>query len=211
MWSKKGAPHLKSFSELAESVKFKVKGTRVEVVHKDAALEFIGAGRSAFIFKIQSTDKVIKVFFPPYTSIAKEEAKIYETLQGNTYYPAMYEAGSNYLVIDFIAGDTLYECLSKGIPITKESITEIDAALKVARLKGLNPSDIHLRNIFITNEGNIKIIDVARFKQTKDCTQWSDLKKAFYKFYCTPFFPKKIPVFILNIIAALYKKKLLPI
>jgi predicted Ser/Thr protein kinase len=201
---------LKSFSELADSVKYSVKGSRVLLNDKDQSLETIGMGRSAFAFKIKSTDKVIKVFFPQYVHIAREEAEIYNILQGVPYYPALYESGKNYLVIDYIEGHTFFSCLEKGMPITTEHINEVDEALKLARKKGLNPSDVHLRNIFITTEGCVKMIDVARFRQSKTCRQWNDLKAAFYKIYARDLFPKKIPTFLLNLIALLYKKKLLP-
>ncbi|HWL23625.1 MAG TPA: protein kinase family protein, partial [Ureibacillus sp.] len=70
---------------------------------------------------------------------------------------------------------------------------------------------VHLRNIFITSDKEVKIIDVARFRQVKVCTQWEDLKSAFYCYYKKPYFPKKIPEFMLNSIAALYKKNLLKV
>ena len=79
-------------------------------------------------------------------------------------------------------------------------------ALHLARQEGLNPSDIHLRNLFLTLDKKVKIIDVARFRQVKNCIKWRDLKYAFYHYYKKRFFPKKIPAFILNIIAILYKK-----
>jgi serine/threonine protein kinase len=202
--------NMKSFSELARSVKFSNKGSKVLLNDKDPSLAFIGAGRSAFVFKINQTDKVLKVFFPAFEVIAKEEAEIYRLLSGTSYYPNLYESGHNYLVIDYIEGHTLFNCLEKGIPITKENIFEIDLALKVAQGKGLNPSDVHLRNIFLTPEGRIKMIDVARFRQTKSCTQWSDLKSAFFKLYNQKGCPKKIPAIFLNLIALLYKKNLLP-
>ena len=201
---------MKSFSELAKSVKFIKKGTRFLLNDKDPCLEFIGEGRSAFVFKIQATNKVLKVFFPTYLKVAKEEAEIYKVLADTPSYPSMYDSGKNYLVIDYIEGNTLFSCLEKGISITIENIIEIDYALKLARNKGLNPSDVHLRNIIITPEGTIKMIDVARFRQTKNCSQWIDIKAAFYKLYLHRMFPKKIPTFILNLVALLYKKKLIP-
>jgi predicted Ser/Thr protein kinase len=207
---KEGEVNLKSFSELANSVKFSIKGSKVLLNDKDSSLEFIGAGRSAFAFKIESTDKVLKVFFPSFTKIAKEEAEIYRVLQGTPYYPTLYDSGKNYLVIDYIEGNTLFNCLEKGLPIKNDHIKEIDYALMLARNKGLNPSDVHLRNIFLTPRGEIKMIDVARFRQTKNCTQWNDLKAAFYKLYKHRIFPKKIPAIFLNLLALLYKKKLLP-
>ncbi|KKK37466.1 serine/threonine protein kinase [Mesobacillus campisalis] len=200
---------MKSFSSLAKSVKFTQIGSETRLDEKDADLEFIGRGRSAYVFKIRGTNKVLKVFFAPFEKIAKEEANIYTILQGIHYYPNIYEHGPNYLVIDYIAGDTLFNCLVKGIAVTEAQISEIDYALDMARARNLNPSDIHLRNILITKEGRIKIIDVARFRQTKKCKQWDDLKSAFYRLYRRRLFPKKAPEWVLNLIAFLYKKRLI--
>ncbi|MBT2758746.1 protein kinase family protein [Mesobacillus foraminis] len=199
-----------SFSELAQSVKFSMKGSKMILNEKASELELIGAGRSAFAFRIQSTDKVLKVFFSPFEHIAKEEAAIYKALQRNPFYPYLYDHGDNYLVIDYIAGNTLFDCLTKGIAIRADHIKQIDEALSLARERGLNPSDIHLRNIIVTPEDTIKLIDVARFRQVKKCSQWDDLKAAYKMFYRHRMFPKKTPEKILNAIAALYKKNLLP-
>ncbi|SEM55121.1 Protein kinase domain-containing protein [Mesobacillus persicus] len=201
---------MKSFSELAKSVSFTRKGSKVKLNDKDPALELIGTGRSAYVFKIKDTNKVLKVFFPPYEQIAQKEAEIYKMLSGNIYYPSIYDSGEHYLVIDYIAGNTLFDCLVKGIEVTANEIREIDKALSMAREKGLNPSDIHLRNIILTKDDQVKIIDVARFKQTKKCKQWADIKAAYKKFYHRRLFPKKAPELILNLIAFLYKKKMIP-
>lgn len=203
----KGVFNLSSTIELVNSITFKMDKNNISILDKDPTLEFIGEGRSAIAFKIQSTNKVLKVFFPNCTHIAKEEAEIYEILKGNPYYPTLYEAGDNFLLIDYIKGSTLFKCLSQGIPLTESTIKETDHALSLARQAGLNPSDIHLRNIILTPEGKVKLIDVARFRQTKDCRQWPDLKKAFFSYYSKAYFPKKIPVSVLNTIAYLYKKR----
>ncbi|MBT2709453.1 hypothetical protein J7I91_16045 [Pseudomonas sp. ISL-84] len=196
------------YKQLAESVKFSRSRNWTRLLEKDDALECIGAGRSAFAFRVKETNLVLKVFFPEFKRIAQAEAEIYEALPDHPYFPALYDSGENYIVIDYVEGLTLFECLAKGVPIEEEKINEIDEALFLAREKGLNPSDIHLRNIILTPEGHIKIIDVARFKQIKKCTQWDDLKHAFYTFYKKRYFPKKIPVLVMNMIAALYKRKI---
>ncbi|WP_245639444.1 protein kinase family protein [Viridibacillus arvi] len=174
----------------------------------DQSLSLIGQGRSAYVFRIKQTEKALKVFFPEYMYIAEEEAEIYKVIQEINYYPTLYDAGSNYLVIDYIEGTTLFDCLTNGIPISQEVIQNIDIALQLAKQEGLNPSDVHLRNILITSDQQVKIIDVARFRQTKDCSQWLDLKKAFYCYYEKRYFPKKIPEFMLNGIAMIYKKNI---
>lgn len=122
----------------------------------------------------------------------KEEAEIYKILQNIPYYPVMHDFGLNYIVIDYIEGLTLFECLAQGEIITRAHIKEIDFALSLARDRELNPSDIHLRNIFITADGKIKMIDVARFRQRKHCRQWHDLKKAYNQYYRKRFFQRKL-------------------
>lgn len=199
---------MKLYHQLADSVKFSRSLNWTTLLEKDDRLEFIGAGRSAFAFRIKETNLVLKVFFPEFKRIAREEAETYRALPDHPYYPSLYGSGDNYIVIDYVQGLTLFDCLAQGVPINEETIGQIDEALKLARESGLNPSDIHLRNIILTKDGRIKIIDVARFKQTKNCTQWDDLKHAFYKFYRKRYFPKKIPVLIMNTIAALYKKRI---
>ena len=198
------------YGDLASSVVYMMKGSRVVLAEKDERLQLIGEGRSAFAFRIRGTDHVLKVFFPPFERIAVEESAIYKELKGNPFFPAMHESGKNYLVMDYVQGTTLFNCLVKGIPIASEHIKEVDNALQLAREKGLNPSDIHLRNIIVTPEGDVRLIDVARFRQTKKCSQWDDLKIAFYKFYRHKRFPKKVPQYAMNLVAFFYKKGLLP-
>jgi len=201
---------LKSFSRLAQSVSFTRNGSKISLNDKDPDLEFIGKGRSAYVFKIKAENLVLKVFFSPHEHLAKQEAEIYKALEDNSYYPNLYDSGNGYLVIDYIEGNTLFDCLVKGIVIQEEQIKEIDKALLLARKRGLNPSDIHLRNIFLTKDGKINIIDVARFRQGKKCKQWDDLKTAYLSFYRKRLFPKKAPESLLNFIALLYKKNLIP-
>ena len=199
---------MNTYQELANTVVISPKKNRL--LHYDDSLKLIGTGRSAFVFLINNSNKAIKVFYPDFTYIAKEEADIYLALQDISYFPTIFDSGLNYIVMDYIEGPTLFECVNQGIPITTDHIKEIDTALRLATNKGLNPSDIHLRNIIITSNNDIKLIDVARFRQTKDCTQWSDLKSAYLLYYKKAYFPKKIPAPVMNTVAFFYKKKLIP-
>ncbi|GKV65751.1 MULTISPECIES: protein kinase family protein [Sporosarcina] len=198
---------MNSYLELANSV---IIDKENRLVSCDKSLRLIGTGRSAFVFKVTSTNKAMKVFFPNLAYISIEEAEIYQSLQGIHYFPSIYETGSNYIIMDYIEGYTLFECMTYGVVITADHIKEIDYALSLASAAGLNPSDIHLRNIFITSDGNIKLIDVARYRQMKKCRQWSNLKKAHRQFYRKRFFLKKVPASFLNILASLYKRGLIP-
>lgn len=177
--------------------------TRVTAYHPD--LELHGIGRSAAVFRIKATRLVIKVFFPGYTHIAGEEAVIYRKLEGLSQFPSLYEAGPNYIVIDYIEGKTLFECLIEGIWIDPAYINQVDEALVAARRLGLTPSDVHLRNLILTPEGRIYLIDLARFRQGQQVDhQWEDLKRM-YRLYRLRFMPKRYPERLLNGVAYLYR------
>ena len=203
----RGGHILDSYKSLANSVKVDKKN---RLYSYNDSLQLVGIGRSAFVFRIKSSDKTIKIFFPEFMHVAKEEGEIYQIIQGIPYFPQIYEVGPNYIVMDYIEGNTLFDCITQGKTITPAHIKSIDYALSLASAKGLNPSDIHLRNIFITSNGEIKVIDVARFRQTKDCIQWDNLKKAYNEYYNKRYFPKKVSAPLMNAVAFLYKKGLIP-
>lgn len=180
-----------------------VHETRVTAYHQD--LELHGIGRSAAVFRIKDTRLVIKVFFPDYIHIASEEAVIYRTLEGLPQFPHLYEVGPTYIVIDYIEGKTLFECLTTGIWIDSAYIEQVDEALIQARQLGLTPSDVHLRNIILTPQGRIFLIDLARFRQGQHVDhQWEDLKRM-YRLYRLRFVPKRYSERLLNGIAYLYR------
>ncbi|MCY8035062.1 protein kinase domain-containing protein [Bacillus sonorensis] len=192
----------------AEAVIYNTKKRFNKLVKKPAEIELIGKGRSAYVFKLtdQGREMALKVFFPEFRKTAEKEAEIYKKLSDSSYYPDIYETGHSYILMEYIQGHTFYECLNKGIPIQDDMIKEVDRALNDARRRGLNPSDIHLRNLILTPSGQIKVIDVARFLQTKECTQWDDLKTAYQIFYKKNGFPQKLPKLWMEMISFLYKR-----
>lgn len=95
---------MKSYQALANTVVIDKKN---RLIRYDDSLELVGTGRSAFVFRINASNRAIKVFFPAFISIAKEEAEIYKILQNIPYYPVMHDFGLNYIVIDYIEGLTL--------------------------------------------------------------------------------------------------------
>ncbi|MCA0172495.1 serine/threonine protein kinase [Bacillus sp. RAR_GA_16] len=185
-------------------IHIKIEGTRV--VQKPDELTIIGRGRSAVVFKLPSEPKVLKVFYPEFVHLSRVEASIYQELSNNEDYPIFYEEGEGYVVLEYLEGLTFYECLIQGIVITKEMIENVDQALNYARKNGLNPSDTHLQNIMLLSNGEVRVIDVVRFRQSKICTHWEDLKVAYDSLYSSRFFPKKYPVWFMEMIIWLYRK-----
>ncbi|MGI8315632.1 serine/threonine protein kinase [Halobacillus mangrovi] len=181
------------------------------LVNGPKQLEWIGQGRSAVVFRIEGTNHAVKVFYPRFKGLAKKEADVYRMLSNHDFFPQLIKEGDGFLVLEFVEGITFYDCLVQGIKITPEMVKQVDKALEFAKSRGLNPSDIHLKNMMITPENEVKIIDVVRFTQEKECTHWPDLKKAYYTYYQKRYFPKKYPKIVIEFIIKLYRKHLLPI
>ncbi|MCA1024054.1 serine/threonine protein kinase [Halobacillus litoralis] len=182
-----------------------------QIIHIPSSFELIGKGRSASVFRLRETDLAVKVFYPGCEKLAEIEAGVYEKLDNHDFFPAFYGKGDHFIVMEYVEGITFYECLVTGVPITEDMIERVDAALDFACHLGLNPSDTHLKNMMLTHDGQVKVIDVVRFTQDFECPQWNDLKKVYRVLYRRKFVPKKYPVFFIEFIIRLYRRKLLPI
>lgn len=198
---------MKTFQEIVKQVQFKKDRL---ITYPDGFL-WIGQGRSAVVFKIPESNQVIKVFYPQYHALAAVEADVYRRLSNHDMFPQLHDVGEGFIVLEFVEGRTLYDCLVDGTPITEQMITQVDEALTYARSKGLNPSDIHLKNIMLMENDQIKVIDVVRFTQEKECSHWDDLKKAYFSYYQKRYFPNRFPKFIIELIIRLYRRRLLPL
>ncbi|WP_163970347.1 serine/threonine protein kinase [Oceanobacillus halotolerans] len=141
-------------------------------VGTDAAV-FQSLDAPAYAFKIYAEDKVSKI---------KVEENIYSILGNSPYFPTCFTAYDKYLVLSYEEGPTLYDCLLKGIHIPSQVIKDVEDAREYVRKKGLNPRDIHLKNILLQNN-RAKIIDVSEYIQPGNDFRWEHLKKAYDEYY----------------------------
>ncbi|WP_334314157.1 serine/threonine protein kinase [Aneurinibacillus sp. Ricciae_BoGa-3] len=138
-------------------------------------LHCIGIGTDAAVFRF---DKVPSYAFKFYSTKAlskKEiEENVYTKLQGSLYFPKYFGSGTNYLVLSYEAGATLYDCLLQGVHIPKQVILDVENAREFVRNKGLNPRDIHLKNVLI-QYGRGKVLDVSEYVKTGNDQRWEHL------------------------------------
>ncbi|MGP4077972.1 RIO1 family regulatory kinase/ATPase domain-containing protein [Halobacillus sp. K22] len=198
---------MKKIEDLVEEIVFKDN----RIVSSPEEFECVGQGRSAAVFKIKDINQVVKVFYPAHKHLAAREAEVYNRLSNRVFFPHLIEAGDGFLIMEYVEGITFYECLTTGKRITPEMVQKVDEVLTFVRSRGLTPSDIHLRNIMLTQNNEVILIDVVRFTQLHECEYWPDLKKAYDKFYKKKFFPKRFPKLLIEFIILLYHKRLLSI
>ncbi|MCH6268572.1 serine/threonine protein kinase, partial [Neobacillus citreus] len=110
------------------------------------------------------------------------EKYVYEHLKGSRYFPQLYGSGINYIVLSFEEGVTFYDCLLQGIPITEQAIQDVEEAREYVRSQGLNPRDIHLKNILLQN-GRGKVLDVSEYVKKGNDRRWEHLVWAYKNFY----------------------------
>lgn len=155
----------------------------VTVKNNSDAFECVGVGTDAAVFRfIQSPCYAFKVFSDDKMNKIALESDVYLRLSQSDYYPIYYGKGTNFLVISYEEGITLYDCLLKGIHIPKKVINDVDNAREFAFEKGLNPRDIHLKNILL-HKGRAKIVDVSEYMKPGNDNRWEYLKEGYREYY----------------------------
>jgi predicted Ser/Thr protein kinase len=176
--------------DIAEKEISKVKVTSngenelVTVKGNSDKLQCIGVGTDAAVFRfIDAPQYAFKVFSNDKLGKMEIESKVYSKLGHSEYFPVYYGRGSNFLVISFVEGITLYDCLLKGIHIPKQVIQDVENARNYALNRGLNPRDIHLKNILL-HEGRAKLLDISEYMKPGNDNRWEYLKEGYKEYYC---------------------------
>jgi hypothetical protein len=160
-------------------------------------LRCIGIGTDAAVF---AYDRMPGYAFKVYSDLAlgkkETEREVYERLAGIPYFPQYYGSGHHYLVISYEDGITLLDCLLQGIPVPEQVILDVEEARDLVRSRGLNPRDIHLKNVLLQN-GRAKVLDVSEYAKEGNDRRWEHLVWAYRSFYPSVE-GKKIPAWVLD-------------
>jgi len=161
--------------------------------------QLLGAGNYAAVLAHPDAPAwVVKVYAPDRPGF-EEEVEVYRRLGDHPAFSRCQYAGDNFLVLRRLEGVTLYDCARLGLRIPPRVIRDIDAALAYARSRGLNPHDVHGRNVMM-HEGRGLVVDVSDFLHPGDCRAWADLKRAYYWIYLPVIAPLRLrlPDWLLN-------------
>ena len=165
----------------------------------------IGVGTDAAVFRfVDEPHYAFKVFSDDTLGKIEIEKEVYLKLGHSEYFPVCYGSGSNFLVISFEEGITLYDCLLEGIHIPKQVIQDVENAKNYAFNRGLNPRDIHLKNILL-HEGRAKILDVSEYMKQGNDNRWEHLKDG-YKEHYHLIDGKALPHWIIETVRKWYNK-----
>ncbi|ACA99082.1 MULTISPECIES: serine/threonine protein kinase [Cyanophyceae] len=125
---------------------------------------------------------VVKVYAPHREGFAAE-VEVYRRLGTHAAFSECYYAKDGILVLRRLHGTTLYDCAHRGIPIPRKVIEDIDQALDYVYAQGLNPHDVHGKNVMLGVDGRGLVVDISDFLKPEPCYAWKDLKRAYYCLY----------------------------
>lgn len=166
----------------------------------------IGIGTDAAVFQsLDTPDFAFKVYDKEKIEKVQIEANVYDLLSDSPYFPKCYAAEGNILVLSFEQGTTLFDCILQGIHIPHQVVEDVEAARDYVRSKGLNPRDIHLKNI-IMQDGRAKIIDVSEYVLPGNDFRWEHLKKGYEQYYHL-FDGNTVPFWIVETVRKWYNQR----
>lgn len=143
--------------------------------------QLLGTGNYAAVIARGDSPWIAKVYARNRPGL-DEEAEVYRRLGPHPAYAACYHKGDGYLILKRLYGTNLYDCLLHGISIPPSVIRDVDEALAYARSRGLNPRDIHGKNIF-NDKGKGKVVDVSDFLLEGSDHVWRDTRQAYHWIY----------------------------
>lgn len=143
----------------------------------------IGVGTDAAVFQSESHPELaFKVYADGKQDKLEAEAEVYARIGSSSYFSECYGKDGRMLVLKFEPGPTLFDCLLQGIDVPKQAIEDVEQARDYIREIGLNPRDIHLKNIILQN-GRAKLLDVSEYIKPGNDFRWEHLKKAYVEYY----------------------------
>jgi predicted Ser/Thr protein kinase len=195
----------KKLDHLLRSVRIRSreKNQPVHILEHSEQLQCIGKGTDAAVFKFQELPELAFKVYSNESILKKEvEAKVYKQLEGSSFFAQYYGSGDNYIVISYEQGINLYDCLLRGIPVPSQVFLDVEEAIHQVVQIGLNPRDIHLKNVLLQN-GRGKVLDVSEYGRAGNDRRWEHLVWAYHHVYPT-MEGRRIPAWLLEWVKRCY-------
>ncbi|MFC4077051.1 serine/threonine protein kinase [Salinithrix halophila] len=166
-------------------------------------LEVVGTGTDAVVVRSPSLPQIVfKVYTEGRQEARDDEYDVYRKLGNSPYFPACYGVDDRFLVMSYEPGLTLYDCLVQGVVIPGTIIEEVEEARRYVRKIGLNPRDIHLKNVLL-QDGRAKLLDVSEYGKPGDDGRWDHLVQGYRMFY--PYLEgRRIPMWLIERVKGAY-------
>jgi RIO-like serine/threonine protein kinase len=124
-------------------------------IYNPTSYPFIGRGVHGAVFRL-TEEACVKIYAEEQYKVMEEES--YEKLKGFSCAPAVYELGSNYMVLEYMEGVILNHYL-KDHDIDEVMSVALLLILEELKDYGSEFADIELNNVIVKEDGSLKIFD----------------------------------------------------
>ncbi|MFL0248310.1 protein kinase [Candidatus Clostridium stratigraminis] len=138
--------------------------------------KFLGRGHNGAVYLLPD-NKVIKVCFVMKDFLS--ETSILKKVNGNKYFPRLYEVGGNYMIRDFVDGIPLKNYIKKN-GLNEKLTRDIIEMLKEFERLRFTKIDVRCKDVFITPDNKPIMIDPQKF-YTKERNFPRHLSKGLFK------------------------------
>lgn len=147
----------------------------------------LGKGHNGIVYLLPD-GKVIKICFS--ISSCKGEYYILNKVKGNKYFPMVYGMSGNYMIRDYVGGESLKDYIKNNGFSRELAVKVINLLEEFDKLK-FKKKDIRCKDIFVQPDGVLKIIDPKKcFSKKRDFPR--HLSKGFEKLGVLEFFMEVI-------------------
>jgi serine/threonine protein kinase len=119
----------------------------------------LGEGLSGQVFSFE--DYAVKVYKEDFSE--KDDHLMLANLDAHPLFPKLHFQNEKFIVVDQVNGYTLAQLRDAGYKLKDAQFRQLEKAIEECYASGIIPHDIHLNNIMLDQNGNVKIIDVGRF------------------------------------------------
>lgn len=139
------------------------KGEKTLLIDNPTHYPLIGMGAQGAVFQL-SEKMCVKIYSDPLQ--AQMEAKALHAGRHLSFFPRVYETGSNYVVMEYFQAPTLKEYLRNCTYIPSSIVRSLLTMLKKMKETNFTMCDAPLRHIFVVENEELKVIDhVNAFKR----------------------------------------------
>ncbi|WP_134699027.1 serine/threonine protein kinase [Ammoniphilus sp. YIM 78166] len=135
-------------------------------IKNPTSYKLIGQGAQGAVFKL-SSDRCVKIY--KNNTAASKERKAMEAGQDKAFMPKLYEAGDNYIEMEYIRGTDLIDYLEETGHFPKRLVKQILGILDDMKNIGFKRIDMRLRHLIVTKDERLKLVDhVNAYEKMKE-------------------------------------------
>lgn len=167
----------KEFKSISVSRVIDSDGRKTLIINNPTDFRLIGKGVQGAVFQLDD-DRCIKFYVKK--SFVEKEMEAYEAAKKYSFIPEFYERGSNYIIMEYIKGPSLYKYLQKVNHLSQSISQQILMIHRELKKVGFTRIESKLGHFIVTDGEVLKFVDHSdafSYFQPYPNELFTDLKK----------------------------------